>query len=111
MIRSVLADAVAMQGRDDEAQKTLQPALAYYREQQQAGAHGTTFRHDYAYALYVGAISQPDDAVGRKQRSADLDQAGKLIDGASKEAQQLADMRWVSSSIAAARASQPHAKS
>ena len=101
-IAAVLADAVAMQGRRDEANKILQPALAYYREQQQAGAHGTQFRRDFAYALYVNAIAAPTDAAGQKQRRSDLDEAGKLIAGASAEAQKLADLRYVSGLIAAA---------
>ena len=98
---AVLAHAVALQGRNDEAIKILQPALAYYREQQQVGAHGTNFRRDFAYALYVSAIAAPADAAGRKQRKADLDEAAKQIAGASAEAQKLADLRYVSDLIAA----------
>src|SRR6185312_4236263 len=102
--RSVLAAAVAMQGRGDEAQKTLQPTLAYYQQQQRAGAQGITFRHDYAYALYVSAISSATDAEGRERRKTALGEAATLITGASTEAQQLAEMREVTSLIAAARA-------
>jgi len=104
--QSVIAHAVAMQGRPDEAQKILQPALAYYQQQQQAGAQGTTFRHDYAYVLYVSAISRAADPAGRAKRNADLNEATKLIDGASAEAQQLANMREVTGLITAARMSQ-----
>ncbi|WIG54773.1 MAG: hypothetical protein OJF61_000559 [Rhodanobacteraceae bacterium] len=104
LARSVLADAISRQGRNDEARKTLQPALAYYAGEQKAGAAGTTFRHDYAYALYVSAISQPDDANGRKQRDAALTEAAAQIAGASAEAQKLADMRRLSDLIAKARA-------
>lgn len=103
--RSTLAHAIAMQGRNDEAQRILQPALAYYRQAQQAGAHDTRFRGDYAYALYVGAIASPPDAAGRAQRKTDLELAAKLIAGASAEAQKLADMRYVSGLIASADAS------
>ena len=102
--RSVLARAVAMQGRNVEAQRILQPAMAYYASEQKAGAKGTRFRYDYAYALYVDAIAQPADAVGSKQRSTDFTEAVKLIDGASPEAQKMADFRYVSSLIAKARA-------
>lgn len=108
--RYTLALAVAMQDRKAEALKILQPALAYYAEQQQAGAKGTTFRHDYAYALYVSAIAQPVTTAGYKQRTADLDQATRLIAGASKEAQRLPIMRWVSGLISAARTTQHTAK-
>ncbi|HEY7871199.1 MAG TPA: hypothetical protein VIC31_00585, partial [Rudaea sp.] len=99
-----LAAAIAMQGRSDEAQKVLQQALAWYDQQQKAGATGTTFRHDYAYALYVSAISAPHDANGRKQRDAALAEAARQIAGASAEAQKLADMRRVSDLITKARA-------
>lgn len=102
--RSVLAQAIAMQGRGDEARKMLQPALAYYQGEQKAGATGTTFRRDYAYALCASAISQPDDANGRKQREAALAEAAAQVAGASPEAQKLSDMRYVSSLIAKARA-------
>lgn len=101
--RCTLAEAIAMQGRNEEAQKVLQSAMAWYVQQQKAGATGTTFRHDYAYALYVSAISQPDDANGRKQRDAALAEAAAQIAGASAEAQKLADMRRVSDLIAKAR--------
>ncbi|MES2404682.1 MAG: hypothetical protein V4567_10160 [Pseudomonadota bacterium] len=100
----MLAAAIAMQGRNDEARKLLQPALAYYIAEQKAGATGTTFRHDYAYALYVSAISQPGDANGRKQRDAALTEAAAQIAGASAEAQKLADMRRLSDLIAKGRA-------
>ena len=102
---AALSHAIAMQGRIDDARKTLQPALDYYEKEQQAGAHGTTFRGDFAYALYVSALARPADAEGRAKRDADLTQATQLIDGASMEAQQLADMREVTRLIAAARTS------
>ena len=82
----------------------LQPALAWYRQQQQAGAQETDFRYDFAYALYVDAIAQAADAAGASQRSADLKEAAAQIDGASDEAKRLADMRYVSGLIAAAPA-------
>jgi len=96
-----LANAVARQGRIAEARSILQPALAYYGEEQQAGETGTSFRGDYAYALYVSALTLPDEA-GR--RAAALDQAASLIAGASTEAQALSDMRELSRLIATARA-------
>jgi len=104
-VQSTLAHAIVGQARLEEARSTLQPALAWYRKQLAAGAHETGFRGDFAYALYVDAIAQSSDAAGRRQRAADLDQAAKLIAGASAEAQKLADMREVSSLIASASAS------
>jgi hypothetical protein len=93
-----------LQQRADEAQKTLQTALVYYRGELQSGAHDTRFRHDFAYALYVDAIAQPVDAAGASQRSNDLKDATAQIDGASDEAKKLADMREVAGLIASARA-------
>lgn len=101
--RYILAQAIAMQGRNDEARKTLQPALDYYQQQFKAGASGTTFRADYAHALYVSAIARSADAAGAMQRKADLDEAAKLIAGMSDEAQRLTTTRYVSGLIAAAR--------
>ena len=103
-VRAVLGHTVAMQGRADEAQTILQPALAYYRKEQQAGAHGTTFRQNLAYAFYVSALARTADVDGHAQRNADLVEAAKLIDGASGEARQLADLREVARLIAAAQA-------
>jgi tetratricopeptide (TPR) repeat protein len=97
---ATLAIAVALQGRSDEARRILQPALAYYRQEQQAGANGTTFRGDYAYALYASALTMDSDPV---QRKAALDAATALIQGASPEAQALSDMRQLSGLIASAR--------
>jgi tetratricopeptide (TPR) repeat protein len=99
--RTTLAQAIAMQGRNQEAQRILQPALAYYTSEQKAGADGITFRRDYAHALYVSAIVAPNDAAGHTQRMAALAQAATLIAGASTEARNLADMRHVSALIAA----------
>jgi hypothetical protein len=103
--RATLAQAIAMQGRNQEAKRILQPALAYYTSEQKAGADGTTFRHDYAYALYVSAIAEPNDAAATRQREAALNQSAALIGGASPEAQKMADMRRVSGLISAARTS------
>jgi tetratricopeptide (TPR) repeat protein len=100
----ILAEAIAMQGRKDEARKILLPALAYYEQQQKAGDTDIDFRHDYAYALYVDSLSEPADAAGSEQRSADLTEAARLIAGASPEAQRMADYRYVSGLIAKARA-------
>jgi hypothetical protein len=102
--RTLLAQAISLQGRTAEARKALQPALEYYRQQLKGGAQGTTFRHDYSYALYASAISQPADAAGREQRRADLAEASKLIAGASSEARRLTPMRYVAGLIARAHA-------
>jgi len=98
--RAALAHAVQMQGRTDEARSILQPALAYYQQEQAAGAEETSFRGDYAYALYVHALTFTGDQA---KREAALDQAANLVAGASTEAKALSDMRALSGSITAAR--------
>jgi hypothetical protein len=103
---ATLAHAVALQGRGDETRTILQPALAYYEKEQQAGAHGTSFRRDYAYALYVDALARGPDADSRAKRDAELAEAARLIAGASAEVQKLSMVRELSDLIAAARASQ-----
>jgi hypothetical protein len=103
LAEAVLAQADALQGRGDEAQKILEPALAYYQQQQQAGKHDTNFRHDYAYALYVSALTYTS-VNDQPKREAALDQAATLIAGASAEAREMASMREVSDLIATARA-------
>jgi hypothetical protein len=100
--RTAIANAIAMQGRLDEANRFLQPALAYYQHEQEAGAHGTVFRHDYAYALYVSALTFTSDADQAKREAA-LNEADTQIAGAPAEARDMADMREVASLIAAAR--------
>ena len=95
---------VALLGGNDEAQAALQPAMTFYREEQQAGAAGTNFRQDFAYALYVSAHARTNDADGHAKRIADLTDAVRLIDGSSAEAKQLASTRELSGLITAARA-------
>ncbi|MGH8063071.1 MAG: hypothetical protein ACREO7_13765, partial [Pseudoxanthomonas sp.] len=99
-IAAALAHAISLQGRNGEAQKLLQPALDYYRQEQQAGAHGTSFRYDFAYALYVSALTRAADT---SERAKELTEASRLLDGASVEARQLADMRELARWIAAAQ--------
>jgi hypothetical protein len=94
-----------MQGRGDEARTILEPAMAYYESEQKAGAHGMTFRYDFAYALYARALARPTDGAGRAQRSADLAEAARLMDGASAEARRMTTFRNLVNWISTARAS------
>jgi tetratricopeptide (TPR) repeat protein len=98
-----LALAVALQGRREEVGKILAPALAYYREQYQAGDRATGFLGDFAFALYASAMGRDDSPLGRSQRQADLTEAAKLLDGLSAEARQLTTMRVLATRIDAAR--------
>jgi tetratricopeptide (TPR) repeat protein len=101
---ATLAHAIVLQGRAEEARALLQPALAYGDSEFKAGAHGSSFRRDYAYALYVSALARPANAEGRLQREADLAEAAKVIGGASAEVQKMSAWREISDWIAAARA-------
>lgn len=100
LIAKSLAHAVVLQGRTEEARKLLQPALAYYRKQQQEGAQGSSFRKDFATTLYVNALTYP---VGAPQRTQSLAEASQVLGGASAEIRQLLDFRQLSGWIAAAR--------
>jgi tetratricopeptide (TPR) repeat protein len=99
--RVVLAHAIARQGRGDEARKLVQPVLERYRGEQKRGASGTSFQRDLAYALYVSAIVQANDASGRARRDATLAEATRVLGGMSLEARHLADVREVAGWIAA----------
>jgi len=102
---ALLAQASVMQDRIDEARSTQESALTYYRQEQQAGARGTSFRYDFAYALYVSALARPANVEGHAQRNADLAEAAKMIDGASAEARRMATFRELTNWISSARAS------
>jgi tetratricopeptide (TPR) repeat protein len=89
----VLAHAIAAQGRGAEALELLAPMLDGYRAEQKAGASGTTFQRDLAYALFVEAIAQPMDATGRARRDGALAAAQREFDALSDEARQVSDVR------------------
>jgi hypothetical protein len=101
---SVLALALARQGRGAEAQTTIKSALTFYREMQAKEADGVDFRHDFAFALYAQALACADDSAGRTLRRASLAEAVKLLDGLTDEAKQLHDQRELMDWIAAAQA-------
>jgi len=92
-----------MQGRSEEAQQIVAPALEYFRAEEKAGAAGTWFRCDYAYALYVSALAHSDNAASSAQRKADLDEATRIIDGVSPEAKRMASVRDIAALIAGER--------
>ena len=103
--QTLLALAVAQQGRGAEAQGILAPALEYYARERKAGAGGTTFRLEYAEALYASALAQGADSAGRAARQRDLAAGAELLAGVSPEVQQLSLTRELAARIAAARAS------
>ena len=100
---TLLAHALAGQGKLDEARQALQPALEYYRTERERGAAGVTFSRDFAYALYVSALVEPGDAAGRARGKTALSEAAALVEGLPDEARRLADLRTVSGWIDAQR--------
>jgi tetratricopeptide (TPR) repeat protein len=96
----VLAHAVARQGRGAEALELLKPVLDGYRAEQKAGAGGTSFQRDLAYAYFVEAVAQPAGAAGRARRNASLASAQREFNALSVEARQMSDVRdlgaWIS---------------
>ncbi len=101
--RVLLAQATVEQGRQAEALKTLEPALAHYREAQLQGAAHVTFRHHFARALYVQALAETSDYGGIARRRDLLDQAARLLNALSDEARLLHDSKELLSWIAVAR--------
>jgi len=95
----LLAQAQAGQGRGDEALKTIEPAVAHYRNMQVQGATHLAFRQQFARALYVQALAQHPDAAGAPQRRDSLAQAARLLDELPEEAKRLHDskelMSWI----------------
>ena len=125
--RVLLAQSVAMQGRKPEAQQILEPALAYYREQQgklltgvgflqrvarvltgagaqaSKGAASIEFSYRAAYASYVLALSQTDDNAGFQPKRVALDEAIKTLQGIPDESKQLRDWKELNDLIFKAR--------
>ena len=99
--RVLLAQALAGQGRKDEALKILAPALAEYRDLQTQGASYVEFRQHYARALYVQSLAEPagSDGVARSREA--LVQAVALLQGLTDEARQLHDSKELFSWITA----------
>jgi hypothetical protein len=93
---------VALQGRASEALAMVQSVLDGYRAEQQDGAGGTTFQRDLAYAYYVEALAQPDDAAGAARKRASLAEATRALAGMSAEARRLSDHRELADWIRAA---------
>ncbi|MBI4623888.1 MAG: hypothetical protein HY736_11820 [Verrucomicrobia bacterium] len=102
--QSLLALTLARRNRGGEALAIIEPAVAVYRDLQKQNADGVDFRHDFAFALYAQAMACGDDADGRAQRRAALDEAAKLLEGLTDEAKQLHDQRELIGWIAAERA-------
>jgi len=100
----LLAHAMIAQGRDAEALKAIEPAVARYRQMQAQGASYVTFRQRFARALYVQALIQSAGSSGTASAHASLDEAVKVLEGLSEEARQLHDSKELLAWIEAQRA-------
>jgi hypothetical protein len=97
------AHAIALQDRSAEALALAQPELERYLAEQAAGAAGTTFSRDLAYAYYVAALAQSADASGRARRASSLAAAAAALANLSDEARQLSDFSELAALVEAAR--------
>jgi tetratricopeptide (TPR) repeat protein len=97
----LLAQAEVDLNRREEALKTVEPPLDYYRKLQVQGANHLIFRQHFARALYAQAFAQPTDAAGRMQARDSLEQASRLLTELPEEAQQLHDSKELVSWIEA----------
>jgi hypothetical protein len=99
-----LATALLELGRKAEAATILGTVVSDYRARRSKGASGTSFRQDYANALYQMARAQADDESGRTARRNFLNEASGVVFGLTPEAQELFRSKQVGLQIAAAMA-------
>jgi tetratricopeptide (TPR) repeat protein len=99
----LLAQALALQGRAPEARTILEPALAFYRAKQRPDGSGADFTGKFARALYVQALTEPQDAAGRTKAQAELAGATALLEDLSGEIKELRPTRdlvgWISTEL------------
>ena len=99
----MLAQAIANQGRASEARRMVDPAIAYYRGRQRLEGSGTEFTGRLARALYVQALTEPNDANGHVKAQAALAEASGLLEGLSGEVKELRPIRdltgWISAAL------------
>jgi serine/threonine protein kinase len=102
--QSLLALAIARQGRGEEARTALAPALTVYRNLQKRNAEAMEFNRDFAFCLHVQATTCRDDPTERIQAAAALAEAAQLLDKLSDEAKALRDVRELMQSMNVERA-------
>lgn len=100
-----LAHALARQGKRSEAAEVLAPALEYLRGMRSVDTPSITIRGMYVEALYVSALTQADDAAGRRARREALDRASEELAQVSPEVRQLREARELAAWIDEAKAS------
>jgi serine/threonine protein kinase len=105
--RVLLAEAQLKQGRVAEALESIEPAVAYYREQRVQGAQAVIFRQHLAHALLVQARAQPATAAGEARRWDSLTEALQLLRSLSPEAQRLKNSADLLTKVEAEQNSEP----
>ena len=100
----LLAQLLAVQGRKEEARKTLAPALDYFRQQRAHGASHNEVVYPLARAFYVQSLIEDDSPAGRAARRSDLDEAAAALAAFPGDTPQLHDSQELAGWIAAARA-------
>jgi hypothetical protein len=90
--------------RKPEARTVLDEVISEYRARRSKGASGTSFRQDYASALYQMARAQDDDEAGLASRRNLLSEAAGVVFGLTPEAQDLIKSKELGQRIAAAMA-------
>ena len=81
-----------VEARSGEARAAIAPALRVYRALQKGDATGVDFSYEFAFCLYVQAITC-DEAASHAERSAALDEAARLLTPLIDEARALRDIR------------------
>jgi len=99
-----LGRALVELGRKADARAPLDAIVALYRARRARGADGTTFRLDFAAALYQLSRAQDDDEAGKAKRNALLGEAAGVLFGLSAEAQDLVASKELTQWVGAARA-------
>jgi hypothetical protein len=100
-----LAHALVRQGKRSEATEVLVPALEYLGTMRNVETPSVTIRGMYVEAMYVTALTQADDAAGRRARREALDQASNELSQVSTEVRQLSEARELAAWIDEAKAS------
>jgi hypothetical protein len=93
-----------MQGKGAEATAILAPALEFYRPLSGVERPGVTQQHDFAEALWVGALAQAGDPAGRAARQRMLAEASRELARIPAEARSLREVQDLTRRIAEAKA-------
>ena len=91
------------QGKVDEARPLLKYGLDYFSGQYAKGQSSPAIHQQYAYALYVDALGQPDTRAGRRERKSLLAKAAQALASAPGQGPQMTTLREMAQRIATAQ--------